>query len=363
MTRSTIEDDLRAMFAEQDRLLDNLDSNNLDGPDDIATDIIRSAASRGVGRRRLVFAAAAAVIVVSGLWGIRELSSDRSITAADNNTAQLGSDSSHGFDQQHYVWPARLPEGWSITRTTIPGQESPPSSFGVIAAAGLDHRRILLFAIVGASEAVFSGESRVVDGVEYSVLEEGDGFVSLHWQTEDLVFTLEAWRIDIDEAIRIATSATATSDSESATVIALDVSLPDDFDVLVDQQPFQNPTARPVVFRLSCPETEPGQGCALILTVGVPLLANTELQAATWLAERAASSVQTQYGEVFISSGPVAESLVILDSGLVLTLGDAPGQTVGPGHSPLTIEDIETVLAGLQTIDQQTYTNQANSLD
>ncbi len=311
----------------------------------------------------VMFAAAAAIALI----GIGAIALSR--TGSDQPTVSAGPAPADTW----FVWPATLPAGWEILETRM-NANRPVDNVGVVAAVADNHRVIMVMAegVEASTRRPPSGPpAQTIDGTDYHVLHEDETTVQLDWSRDGVRYLLEAIRIDTESAIELARGTDAEYGADSG-MTELDVPFNDQYRTVVDQQPFsEQPTN--LAFRVSCPEVDAGQGCAHNITISTPTWGSAELTTESWWHGRAGSVHKTLHGDILISEpdSRSADAMVVLDSGLVLIVtpdfgpfDDPKGSgAVGLGHSPLTVEDIETIAAGLEDIDPATYDQRAQALN
>ncbi|MCP4967973.1 MAG: hypothetical protein GY926_22400 [bacterium] len=318
-------------------------------------------ASRALKWGRTAFVAAAAVLIIVGAVAVTfQPSGDTELQAAASLPVE-----------ELYYWPSDLPPGWEILETERQTIEHAPTGSGVLAAIAPGDRIIMISAT--PDDGTKSDEQpisvKVINGVEFGVIWADDLNTVLTWQVDGYRFYLSARSAGMDEAFRLAAGTTAEHDEVTGDITELRAPLANEYEVVADLQPENNTDKVIHVFRLGCPEVDPGQDCALQLTIAPLLPDSSELTLAYWRIGRETSQHSTACGEVILSDeqDPFNTNAIALIDRMEFSIGPDFGplepigfsRGVGVGHSPLTISDVETILCGLDQIDAATY----NQLD
>lgn len=321
-------------------------------------------------RHRLIPLLAAAVVVAVTVGAAVALGGrDRGaeITAAAN-------------DELLYQWPTELPTGWEIIETTLAvGPQNHWEAAGAVAATAPGNRLVSLHVVFdeqpsGNPQAPI--ETRTINGLDIEVLYVDVYDTFLQWRISGLRFELRTRQVGLDESLRLAAGTLAETDQTSGVLTDLQLPLADDFEILVDQQPWTTNNGS-VAFLVACPEVEPGASCGhtvwLSSNQGAAPLDRIEFLG----GGGSITTRQTPFGEILMKSYQLGDAefthaLVVLDNGLILRvdpdmgpLGADPSNAAPsePGSSPLASADVETILSGLIQIDADTFDELANEIN
>ncbi len=354
MNRTELERALSAELAERASALDQPPDyedlgQRLAEPPTIATDEL-PADERRVWSQPLTAVAVAAVLVV-GLAGL--VLSRNDSTSVDVATAAT--------TEPTYYWPSALPPGWSLIEAGLVDPVSPIQDYGVVAAVASEGRFVVVEATLETGPNVRRPQTpqftEDLDGLEVDVIYVDERDAVIEWTADGHRFQLWGRLIHLPEAFRLAAGVTASHDS-SGVITDLDVPIADDFEIIVDRQPATDPTNPTLVFRFECP----GEECRHALTIGPPALGSAEFARTEFTLSETVTH-ETEHGEILFSTeaigtgDPHSRAMTILENGEQATVqldtgpigSDPHGQQLS-GPSPLDVDDVETIVAGLDPI-------------
>ena len=207
-----------------------------------------------------------------------------------------------------------------------------------------------------------------VDGMEVGVIYVDDQDAVVEWTADGYRFHLWGRLIHLPEVFHLAAGTTATRDS-SGVITDVVVPLGDDFDIIVDRQPASDPTSPSLVFRFDCP----GEDCGHTVTIG-PLPYDSVAFARAEFTSDGTVTHRSEHGEILIDTEPIGgdrliRAMTVLGDGDQLTVqpdtgpirADPHGQ--GAGLAPLTVSDVDTIVAGLVSVSPDGFDDLVLDLD